>query len=86
MTVPLHQRPSFRQQAPEHNALARDLGKLREQHGLLGCVLVSFSADRVGVNSSAVNEAMLPHMLRLGDQLLMAIDDGQFDSQLPEEK
>jgi hypothetical protein len=38
------------------------------------------------VNSSAVNAAMLPHMVRLGDQLLAAIDDGQFDPQMPPTK
>lgn len=82
-SVPLSQRPGLRTEAAATNALAQELGKLAERHGLRGCVLVSFTDDRVGVNSSGEPAAFASHMERLGDRLLAAIDDGMFD---PEER
>ena len=58
--------------------LGRQLGIIAKDHRLLGCVLISFTRDRVCTNTSGEGE-MLSHMQRLADQLLAAIDDGQFD-------
>ncbi len=58
--------------------MARDVGELARKHGLTGCVLISFTGDYVGVNSSGVG-SFAGHMATLGDRLLAAIDDGKFD-------
>lgn len=72
-------RPGIRTESPETNALARDLGPLARKHGLRGAVLISFKGDRVAVNSSGAPEIFGIAMERLGNQILAAIDDGEFD-------
>ena len=72
-------RTGLRTDPATKNALARDLGQLAARHGLRGCVLVSFTDDRVGVNSSGEPDSFGQHMERLGDKILAAIDDGMFD-------
>lgn len=75
----LEGRPGFKTEEPETNALARDLGQLAKKHGLLGVVLISFTRDHVGVNSSSETRLFGDAMVELGDRVLAAIDDGQFD-------
>jgi hypothetical protein len=76
---PLDGRPGLRTEASRTNALAKELGQLCVRHGLIGAVLISFKHDLVGVNSSGTPDAFGIAMERLGDQILAAIDDGQFD-------
>lgn len=77
-TNPLAGRPGLRTESAETNALAGELGKLARAHGLTGCVLISFTGDRVGVNSSGEG-SFADYMESLGDGMLAAIDDGIFD-------
>jgi hypothetical protein len=76
--TPLTARPGLRTEAPETNALARALGQLARSHSLRGCVLISFTEYWVGVNSSGEGD-FARYMEQLGDRLLSAIDDGEFD-------
>lgn len=69
-------------ESAQTNALARELGQLATRNGLRGCVLISFTDDRVGVNSSGVPDEFGKVMESLADKLLCAIDDGDFDPQL----
>lgn len=64
---------------PENNPLAQDLGRLAKRHGLRGCVLISFTENRVGINSSADSDLMLQHMQELADKLLAAITNGEYN-------
>jgi hypothetical protein len=75
---PLAGRPDLRTESAATNAIAKDLGQLAERHGLLGCVLISMVDGRIGVNSTGEG-GFARHMEQLGDRLLAAIDDGQFD-------
>ena len=77
---PLDGRPGLRTEPPKRNALARDLGQLASRHHLMGVVLISFTGDeRVGVNSSGEPDLFASAMEQLGDRILAAIDDGQFE-------
>lgn len=76
---PLAGRPGLVVESAEVNALAKDLGQLAKRHGLRGCVLISFTDERVGVNSSGEPDRFGRAMEQLGDRLLAAIDDGKFD-------
>ena len=75
---PLAGRPRLRTESAATNMLARDLGQLAKKHGLLGVVLISFTSELVGVNSSGEGD-FAKHMEHLGDRVLAAIDDGRFD-------
>jgi len=75
----LRGRPGLESESPRTNTLARELGQLAKRNGLRGAVLISFSKDRVGVNSSGEPDLFSVAMERLGDQILAAIDDGKFD-------
>lgn len=80
MSKKLEDRPGYETEAPQTNALARDLGQLAKRHGLLGCVLISFTDDmRVGTNFSAKTDEMFRAMDELSSKVLTAIDDGKFD-------
>lgn len=80
MPNPLQGRAGLRTESPETNALARELHELAVRNGLRGCVLISFAADdRVGVNSCGEPDSFGVYMERLGDRLLVAIADGEFD-------
>jgi hypothetical protein len=79
MNSPLEGRPGLTIEDPETNELARDLGRLAVRHKLRGCVLISFKGFRVGVNSSGEPDLFGRAMERMGDQILAAIDNGQFD-------
>lgn len=72
----LSERPGF-QESMTH-PLRRALCDLRAKHRLIGCVLISFSTERVGVSTSGLTDEFGAHMETLGDQILSAIDDGQF--------
>jgi hypothetical protein len=74
---PLTHRPSYKEDRDHPLTLA--LRDLRVRHGLTGAVLISFYADRIGVDSAACTPEFAAAMHRLGDQILMAIDDGMFD-------
>ena len=75
---PLADRPGLLTESAETNELAKELGQLARRHGLRGCVLISFTDYRVGVNSSGEGE-WVQQMEHLGDRLLAAIDDGMFN-------
>jgi hypothetical protein len=79
----MEDRPDLRQSTDHPLILA--LRDLLERHGLTGAVLISFDGDsgRVGVNSSGATDEFGAAMERLGDQLLTAIADGQFDPVTP---
>lgn len=79
MPRPLGGRPGLIEESAAKNALAKDLGQLARRHGLCGCVLISFTDERVGVNSSGQSDDFGRVMEVLGDRLLAAIDDGKFD-------
>lgn len=85
MADPLHGRPGLQIDARDGRALGKDVGILAKAHGLVGCVLISFKGDRVGVNSSGEGD-FAAHMETLGDRILAAIDDGQFDPDVGDTK
>jgi hypothetical protein len=78
---PLSGRPGLRTESAKTNRLAKDIGELARRHRLTGCVLISFTSERVGVNSSGKGE-FADHMARLADQLLAAIDDGMYEPEV----
>lgn len=77
MSKPLHVRDGY-EESYDH-PLVTDLRALRIKHKLVGAVLITFDADRVGVDTSGETFEFGAAMRRLGDQILAAIDDGQFD-------
>jgi hypothetical protein len=77
MGLPLEKREGYRAE-PNHE-LVEALRELRETHGLVGCVLLSFTNERVGVDSSACTAEFGTVMQALGNRILTAMDDGQFD-------
>lgn len=79
MSDPLTGPPGLRTEDPETSALARDLGQLAKRHRLMGVVLISFTGERVGVNSSGETYLSGRAMEQLGHRILAAIDDGKFD-------
>ena len=84
MSQPLDHREGLEFTPPEESALARDLGKLAEKHGLTGCVMLSLKGERVGVNSSGKTDKFCAVMTRVGDQILADFDDGRYDAALGE--
>ena len=79
MSDPLAGRPGLEIIPAAKSALAKELGQLARRHQLVGVVLISFTSDRIGVNSSGVDGPFGQEMERLGDRILAAIDDGKFD-------
>jgi hypothetical protein len=77
MGIPLEKREGYRAE-PDHE-LVQALCELRETHDLVGCVLISFTTERVGVDSSACTPEFGAVMMALGNRILTAMDDGQFD-------
>lgn len=77
MSETLHQRDGFEEDAS--HPLVSALSELATRHSLQGCVLISFYGDRVGVNSCAETEIFGQAMEKLGDRILVKIDDGEFD-------
>lgn len=81
--TPLAERAGFQQVPADQSTLAKEFSDLCRRHGFYGGVMVSFfrdgSDDRVGVNSSGIDDRWGAEMERLGDRILVAIDDGQFD-------
>ncbi len=74
----IHQRQGYEERvAPD--ALQRDLGALARKHGLMGCVLVQFDFERIGVRSWGVNDLACAGMTSLGNRILTDIDDGRHD-------
>lgn len=80
-TTSIEDRESF--QMVEHSPLARAVRELRERFGLVGCVLIDFTAERVGVCHSGKTDEFNQHMATLGARILAAIDDGKFDPEEP---
>jgi len=78
----LSKRPGY-QESMTH-PLRRAVCDLRAKHDLTGCVLISFDGDRVGVSSSGRTDEFGAHMVTLGDRILAALDDGQFDPEEPQ--
>lgn len=75
---PIENRTGYREeQSPD--ALQRDLSALATKHGLLGCVLVQFTRERVGVRSCGVTDEFCDAMTTLGTRILTDIDDGRHD-------
>ena len=79
MSNPLEGRAGLQSMPAELSPMALELGRFRRKFGLVGCVLLSFKGDRVGVNSSGMNDEFGAAMVALGDEILAAFDDGQFD-------
>lgn len=75
--VPLNKRSGLR--VIKNGPFSRDLGQFRKDHGLMGCVLITFDSDRVGTASSAMNDAFLTAMEELADKVLVMIDDGRLN-------
>ena len=66
---------------PNHPMTAALRLLVREQH-LRGAVLLSFTMDRVGVNSSSPSDIFGGAMTRLGDLILARFQRGDFDEVL----
>lgn len=79
----LKNRPSYREDRNPSHPLTSALRDLVRDHGLHGAVLISFYDDRVGINSSSPSPDFASAMETLGDKILVAIDDGQFDPESP---
>ena len=60
-------------------ALLPCLSALARKHGLIGCVLVQFDHERVGVRSWAVTDEFCKEMAALAPRILTDIDDGRHD-------
>ena len=86
LTKPIHERRGYRERI-NPDALQRDLGALARKHGLMGCVLVQFTADRVGARSWGENDVACAGMTALATRILTDIDDGRHDplERLPSE-
>lgn len=67
---------------PNH-PLTAALRNLVRGAGLHGAVLISFSGDRVGINSSAPSPVFARAMEDLANNILARIDDGDFDPEVP---
>ncbi len=62
--------------------MSREVGVLATKFGLSGCVFVSFTDERVGVNSSGATDPLQKAMEALGDRILLAVSSGALDSVL----
>ena len=60
------------------HALVKALAELATFHQLTGCVLISFTMDRVGVDSCGRGDYVAFQMASLADRILVAINDGTF--------
>lgn len=69
---------------PDH-PLTKALREVVKQNGLNGAVMLTFTADRVGVNSSSPSPEFGAVMEKLADAILLAFDRGDFDGVLPSE-
>ncbi len=65
----------------DSHPLIEEIAQLAERHDLQGAVLISFSDDGIGANSCGYTPLFAMAMGKLADDLLCAIDDGQFDRQ-----
>jgi hypothetical protein len=68
---------------PNH-PLTAALRNTVQKNKLMGAVMLTITADRVGVNSSAQNPAYGATMERLADAILEAFNRGDFDHVLPD--
>lgn len=73
---PLSARVGLKEQHP--SPYRRELDSIVANHGAHGAVLIVFEADRVGATASGKG-GFDAATQKLADQLLAAIDDGQFD-------
>ena len=69
---------------PNH-PLIKALREVVRQNKLNGAVMLTFTADRVGVNSSSPSPEFGSVMEKLADAILFAFDRGDFDGVLPED-
>lgn len=69
---------------PNH-PLTASLRDIVRKNNLLGGVMLTFSNERVGVNSSSPSDLFGTVMEKLGDAILEAFDRGDFDHVLPGE-
>lgn len=67
---------------PNH-PLTRALREVVQRNGLTGAVMLTFTKDRVGVNSSSPSNEFGAVMDKLADAILFAFDRGDFDGVLP---
>ena len=74
---PITDRVGYREGSVD--AVQRDLNALAKKHGLIGCVLIEFTRDRVGVRSCGFNDEFCKVMDALGTRILTDIDDGRHD-------
>ena len=75
---PIDQRAGY-QEGIRVDAFQRDLSALATKHGLVGCVLISFTSERVGSRSWGKTHEFMTEMDRLGTQIMTDIDDGRHD-------
>ena len=68
---------------PDH-PLTKALRELVRDHGLVGAVLLTFTDDRAGVNSSGCNPEAGAVMTRLADEIFSDFDAGRYDGALAE--
>lgn len=78
ITKEISERPGYREDNIV-DALQRDLNALAVKHGLIGCVLVEFRCERVGVRSCGKTDEFCKAMDTLGTRILTDIDDGRHD-------
>lgn len=76
---PIHARAGYQETSQPTDELQRDLNALARKHGLMGCVLVQFYGERVGVRSCGDNSVICSAMDTLGTRILTDIDDGRHD-------
>lgn len=79
MDQSLSKRPGLKEVNP--SPYRRELDSIVDKHGAHGAVLIVFDGDRVGATASGKG-AFDAATQKLADQLLAAIDDGQFDPEV----
>jgi hypothetical protein len=79
ITKPISERAGCITVEKPDDELQRDLRAMASKHGLIGCVLVQFTRERVGTRSWAINDMVCKEMTRLADRIITDIDDGRHD-------
>ena len=77
---PISERAGYREEHKPDD-IQRDLAALARKHRLIGCVLIEFVGERVGIRSWGVDDEFCKAMDTLGTRVLTDIDDGRHDPQ-----
>jgi hypothetical protein len=59
--------------------ISRDVAELAAKHKLVGAVLITFSADRIGVASTGLSAEFAKATSDLADKLVVMLADGKLD-------